>query len=136
MFCRNCGNEMDNNAAVCVKCGCARGVGVRYCPNCGNPTDPNAAVCMTCGVALDKVAPANPGGKSKLVAGLMGIFFGCFGVHNFILGYNGKAVAQLLITVLSCFVLSPVSAIWGLVEGILILTGEINRDAKGQPLGE
>ena len=38
--------------------------------------------------------------KSKLAAGLLGIFLGCFGVHNFYLGNTGKAVAQLLLTVI------------------------------------
>ena len=74
--------------------------------------------------------------KSKLVAGLLGIFLGCLGVHNFYLGYTGKAIAQLLITLLSCFALSPLSAIWGLIEGILLLVGSINVDANGIPLGE
>jgi TM2 domain-containing membrane protein YozV len=72
--------------------------------------------------------------KSKIAAGLLGILLGAFGVHNFYLGYTGKAVAQLLITVLSCGILSIVSGIWGLVEGIMILTGSINTDANGVPL--
>ena len=72
--------------------------------------------------------------KSKIAAGLLGIFLGCFGVHNFYLGYTGKAVGQLLITLLSCFVLSFVSGLWGLIEGILILTGSISTDANGNQL--
>ena len=28
MFCRNCGSEMNENAAVCVKCGISKGEGV------------------------------------------------------------------------------------------------------------
>lgn len=36
--------------------------------------------------------------KSKIVAGLLGLFLGTLGVHNFYLGYTGKAVAQLLLT--------------------------------------
>ena len=75
-------------------------------------------------------------GKSKIAAGILGICLGCFGVHNFYLGYTGKAVAQLLITVLSCFLLTPISAIWGLIEGIMILTGSISTDANGMPLTE
>ena len=71
--------------------------------------------------------------KSKIAAGLFGIFLGAFGVHNFYLGYTGKAIAQLLITILTCGALSFVSAIWGLIEGILIFTGEI-KDAQGNPL--
>jgi len=74
--------------------------------------------------------------KSKMAAGLFGILLGAFGVHNFYLGYNGKAVAQLLITLLSCFMLSFVSSIWGIIEGVQILTGSINTDAAGVPLKE
>ncbi len=72
--------------------------------------------------------------KSKMAAGLLGIFLGSFGVHNFYLGYTGKAVAQLLITVLTCGFGSFVSGIWGLVEGIMILSGNINVDGKNIPL--
>lgn len=81
-------------------------------------------------------APINddPNQKSKLVAGLLGIFLGSFGVHNFYLGFTKKAVAQLLITLLSCGFLAAISAIWGLIEGILILAGEKNTDAQGRPL--
>ena len=76
----------------------------------------------------------NPQAKSKLCAGLLGIFLGVFGVHNFYLGYTGKAVAQLLITVLTCGIGAIASEIWGIVEGIMILTGSINTDAEGNPL--
>ncbi len=62
--------------------------------------------------------------KTKLAAGLLGIFLGVFGVHNFYLGFTGKAAAQLLITLLSFGILAPVSAIWGLIEAILILTSQ------------
>ena len=66
--------------------------------------------------------------KSKIAGGLLGIFLGGLGVHNFYLGYTGKAVAQLLISLLSCGFLAWASAIWGLIEGILILTGSISVD--------
>lgn len=132
MFCRNCGNQMDDKAAICVSCGCAAGTGEAYCSNCGQPTAPGAAACTNCGVAL-KVAPAGDA-KSKLVAGLLGIFLGSFGVHNFYLGYTGKAVAQLLIAVLTCGAGTAITSIWGLIEGILILVGNVTVDGKGNPL--
>lgn len=132
MFCKNCGNPMDANAAVCVRCGCAKGTGVSYCPNCGQPTIPGAAVCTQCGSAL--AAAPNGASKSKLTAGLLGIFLGAFGVHNFYLGFTGKAVAQLLISVLSCGSLAIVSSVWGLIEGIMYLTGKYTVDGKGIPL--
>lgn len=78
----------------------------------------------------------NTNAKSKVAAGLFGIFLGAFGVHNFYLGYTGKAVAQLLISLLTCLIFSPVSAVWGLIEGILILSGNISKDAYGNDLVE
>lgn len=74
--------------------------------------------------------------KSKIGAGLLGIFFGGFGAHNFYLGFKSKAIAQLLITCLSFGILYFVSSIWGVIEGILILVGTIDKDANGNPLGE
>lgn len=71
------------------------------------------------------------GEKSKVAAGILGILLGALGVHNFYLGYTGKGVAQLLISVLSFGFLSPVSAIWGLVEGITYLTNDTKTDANG-----
>lgn len=74
--------------------------------------------------------------KSKLIAGLLGILLGYFGIHNFYLGYTNKGIAQLLISVLSCGFLSFISGIWGLIDGVMIITGEINTDANGIALKE
>lgn len=79
-----------------------------------------------------------PAAKSKLAAGLFGILLGGFGVHNFYLGHTTKAVVQLLMTLVSFGILAPVSAIWGLIEGILIISAapgsQWARDAHGNPL--
>ena len=108
---------------------------MNYCFNCGKKVNEVQDVCLNCGVNLRKNKKIdNVNGKSKITAGILGIFLGCYGVHNFYLGYNGKAIAQLLITLLSLFLLSWVSAIWGLIEGILILTGNIKKDASGNDL--
>lgn len=108
---------------------------MNYCFNCGKKVNEVQDVCLNCGVNLRKNKKIdNVNGKSKITAEILGIFLGCYGVHNFYLGYNGKAIAQLLITLLSLFLLSWVSAIWGLIEGILILTGNIKKDASGNDL--
>lgn len=67
-------------------------------------------------------SPLSPAPKSKVIAGILGILLGSLGVHNFYLGRVGLGLTQLLITVISLGFLSWVSAIWGIVEGILILT--------------
>ena len=124
-FCKNCGEPyMTDEAVMCVKCGVAKGQGNNYCHNCGKPLAPDAAVCLNCGVA-NKQAPA-PDAKSKLV------------------GYTGKAVTQLVLSIvgiLLCCVVVGVFivmgvGIWGLVEGIMILTGKIDTDGKGNPLAD
>ncbi|PYG88573.1 TM2 domain-containing membrane protein YozV [Ruminiclostridium sufflavum DSM 19573] len=130
MYCRNCGSVMNDHAAICVTCGVPVGKGSNYCPMCGETTDSMAQVCMRCGANLIIYGQQ----KSKLAAGLFGIFLGVFGVHRFYLGNIGIGVAQLLITVLSCGLLSWATFIWGLIEGILILSGTINTDAKGVAL--
>ena len=88
------------------------------------------------GQPMPPVIPYGYKQKSKLAAGLLGILIGSFGVHNFYLGYTGKAVAQLLITLLTCGVGAAISAIWALIEGIMILTGSINVDGKNVPLAD
>lgn len=138
MYCRNCGNEMHDEAVVCVKCGVPAGKGKGFCRNCGEAVGEEAIVCLRCGSPIEPAVQEVPVGeaKSKIAAGLLGIFLGALGIHNFYLGFTGKAVAQLLMTVLSCGFLSFASGVWGLVEGIMYLTGSLNKDAKGQKLGE
>lgn len=134
MYCKNCGTQMDEMASVCVNCGAAKGVGTAYCQNCGKEVAPGAAVCLACGVATSQQAAFAVGGKNKIAAALLAFFFGALGIHNFYLGYKKKAIAQLLITVLTCGAGSIVSGIWAFVEFIQILTGSIATDADGVPL--
>ena len=64
---------------------------------------------------------SNPRASNKLPAGLCGILLGGLGVHKFILGYTGAGLIMLLVTVLTCFLASPVMHIIGLIEGIIYL---------------
>ena len=62
--------------------------------------------------------------KSKLVAGLLGIFLGALGIHKFYLGYTKEAVIMLAVSLVgSCIVAGPaIMGTIGLIEGILYLT--------------
>ncbi len=129
MFCKQCGKPIDDGQELCEDCKNAANQNANMNNNMnmnngGNYNNMNNNMNQS----------YNPQAKSKIAAGLLGIFLGALGVHNFYLGYTGKAVAQLLISILSCGTLSWASAIWGLVEGILILTGSINTDGNGNPL--
>lgn len=72
--------------------------------------------------------------KSRLAAGLLGIFLGSLGIHRFYLGYTTLGIVQLLVTLFTF----GAGAIWGFVEGIMILAGaqSFRTDARGVPLRE
>lgn len=119
MFCKYCGKESENE--VCEECKKTH-------------SEDTIEVNATRVESNSTNTSSNSQAKSKIAAGILGILLGSLGVHNFYLGYNGKAIAQLLISLLSCGTLAWASAIWGLIEGIMILTGSMNVDADGNPL--
>ena len=140
MFCKNCGKELTPESVACEQCGFQKGMGNRFCANCGNEYAPGAVVCGRCGCPTvnANAQQFDPNmQKSKIAGGLLGILLGGLGIHNFYLGYTGKAVGQLIlgtVGILLCGLGPFASSIWGLVEGIMILCGSINKDAKGIPL--
>lgn len=67
--------------------------------------------------------------KQKLVAGLLGIFLGTFGIGRFYTGHTGLGIAQLAVSLVTC----GIGGIWGLIDGILILANG-GTDADGRPL--
>ncbi|HYI61893.1 MAG TPA: TM2 domain-containing protein [Acidimicrobiales bacterium] len=76
--------------------------------------------------------PAGWEPKQKMVAGILGILLGSIGVHSFYLGNAKKGIIQIVAMVLTCGILG----IWGFIEGIMILIGNIKTDAYGVPLTE
>ena len=76
-----------------------------------------------------------PSQKSKLAAGLLGIFLGSLGIHNFYLGRTTRGVIQLLITVFTLGWGAAVTGVWALVEAILILTSKPSSTWAYDPSG-
>ena len=64
--------------------------------------------------------------NKKILAGILGILLGAFGVHKFILGYNKEGIIMLAATivlgVVTCGVFAWVVGVVGLIEGIIYLT--------------
>ena len=127
MFCRYCGKEVPAQAIACVGCGCPPLNGDKFCSNCGVETSPPQIMCIKCGAGLKRIYS---GAKSRIAAGVLGIVLGGLGVHRFYLGYTGIGIAQIILTICTC----GIGAIWGFIEGIMILVGAINTDAQGRPL--
>lgn len=89
MYCKNCGNQLNENAAVCLQCGVLAGEGNRFCPNCGAQPDPLAVVCVKCGRELRKVNPtATTTSSSEYDGTFGGAIKHCF--SNFV-EFNGRA---------------------------------------------
>ena len=121
MFCRNCGNQLDDKAVACTKCGADPKKGVAYCTNCGKPTDPNAVVCVNCGVGFKPATRE----CNKIAAGLLAILLGWLGIHKFIMGYTTEGVIMLVVSLVGFFICGIptfVMGIIGLIEGIMYLT--------------
>ena len=123
MFCRNCGKEVHAKAVACPACGVPPLIEKNFCSNCGTATQANQVVCTKCGVSL---AGASGGEKSKVAAGLLGIFLGGLGIHKFYLGYGKEGVIMLLIALIGSVVTFGIAfwimALIGLIEGIIYLT--------------
>ena len=98
MFCKNCGEVMNENQSICVKCGVKAGTGAQYCANCGAPMGPNADVCMNCGVATKK-SGGDLNGQDKTVMIIVCLFLGGFGVHNFMMGESKKGIFRIVMSI-------------------------------------
>lgn len=105
---------MNDNQAICLKCGVKTGEGKSFCSNCGNPIAPEAEVCLNCGVAVKKAG--DYGKYDKVVIAVICFFFGGLGIHNFMLGETKKGVVKIVANL--CFGLGAVLA---LIDFILIL---------------
>jgi len=73
--------------------------------------------------------PQGVSDKSKIVAGILQILLGGFGVGRFYMGDVKIGVIQLVVTFVTC----GFGAIWGLIDGILILVNG-GVDGQGRPL--
>lgn len=100
MFCKNCGESINENQAICVKCGVKVGDGSTFCANCGQTVNGNAEVCMNCGVAIKKAAGGNLNGQDKVTMIIVCLFLGGLGIHNFMMGESKKGVFKIIMSFL------------------------------------
>jgi len=53
MYCRNCGNEVNEKAVACTNCGFNPLTEKKFCHECGVETNEKQVVCVKCGVSLE-----------------------------------------------------------------------------------
>jgi uncharacterized membrane protein YvbJ len=116
MYCRNCGEQLNEKQAVCLNCGVKVGDGSAYCDNCGQPVTEGAAVCLNCGFALGKKTKNNLNGQDKVTMALVCFFLGAIGIHNFMMGEKKKGIIKIIF-----YFICGISGILALIDFIKIL---------------
>lgn len=98
---------------------------MNICTQCGAPLNSDTLKCKYCGsenthlligddIAKHKLKKAFKK-KNKIIAGLLAIFFGTFGLHKFYLQNKSQGILYLI------FFWTAIPTILGLVEGIRYL---------------
>lgn len=130
MYCTNCGEQMEDNQAVCTKCGFAKGTENKYCKNCGAEVEPQQAICTKCGYSINdekQLETSNQiGGQDKTVIILVAVFIGTLGVHNFMMGETKKGVFKLILSLVGgwlCGIGILVSLIFTIMDIVKIASG-------------
>jgi TM2 domain-containing membrane protein YozV len=116
------------------------------CPNCGHEYKADDTFCPNCGAALGDQTPGPPSpdwaapgaypppppgygyppqgypnaaaSDKRVVAGILGILLGAWGVHRFYLNDVGGGILRIVITLATC----GIGGVIGLIEGIIYLT--------------
>lgn len=105
------------------------------------PTTPIATPTSRQGYGINQNQSQNPNiyqnnpyvtysDKSRVVAGILGLFLGFFGAGRFYLGYTGLGIAQLIVSLCTF----GIGSLWGTIDGIVILCGNVKTDARGYTL--
>ncbi len=149
-YCINCGHihppskirrspNVRARKITCEYCNEETRIDSRYCEHCGADTGVKSHVSNKVEVeqyvARDQPtevetykAPTSP--SSRLVAILLALFLGIFGIHSFYLGNYSKGMRQLIMGFVG-LVIHPILFVvyaWILYDIIRLATGQINYD--------
>lgn len=91
---------------------------IRYCQYCGKQILDTTVICPNCGSEIAQK------GKNKIVAALLAIFLGGFGIHKFYLAKPFQGVFYLL------FCWTGIPSIIAFIEGILYLIQSNEKFSK------
>lgn len=147
-YCTNCGSELKEDADGCINCGklvnnfnkveiSSKLPNLKYCSNCGFEVHHNADLCLNCGKFINSKKITTSDSKSKIVAGLLALFIGSIGIHNFYLGDNKNGIIHLVlffVGFLTFGITTFITSLWALIEAITIFTSTNAVDFNGNPL--
>ncbi len=60
--------------------------------------------------------------SKRVIAGILGILIGVFGIHKFVLGYTKEGIIMIGFGIITCGIGFGITSLIGLIEGIIYLT--------------
>ena len=108
MYCKNCGENLNENQDFCPICGVYKGNGNHYCDDCGGEISENAAFCANCGKNLKQ---PQTDGERVAEAGIPENVLSSVQPRNI--------VTAIILSIVTC-------GIYG-IYWFIVLTDEINR---------
>ena len=120
MFCKKCGKNINER---------------KSCPYCGDGKTEEYISLTPKNWILS--SPLSLDNTSLFIAGILQIFTGCFGLGRFYMKSYKIGTIQLLVTLLSILlsltgavIFLSVGFIWGIIDGIMILSGKVRFDTQ------
>ena len=103
-----------------------------FCSQCGNALSEQAVACPQCGAATAHfpVVQHQVASKDRTSYILLGVLLGIIGfpgVHNLYAGHTSRGLIQLLVSVLTCWILWIPMYIWTIVE---VCTETVDSDGR------
>lgn len=107
----------------------------KFCQSCGAEINEKAEICPKCGVRVAN-SPIDNDKKSQIVAALLAIFIGTFGIHRFYLGQTGLGLTYLLSSILLCWtiIVPLIFMVISVVDFIVIIV--MNEDKFNQKFNQ
>ena len=104
MYCKNCGEQLNEKQVVCLKCGVEKDKGSKFCQQCGTALPEKAEVCLNCGAPTKPPKPMLEKNPTAVVMGVAAILLGVFSIFfnsllefelSIMLGIGGIVVSTL-----------------------------------------
>lgn len=101
MHCIDCGKKLSGAYNKCHKCQSEYAGSKHYCPSCGGGNHKTAKSCHHCGRSIEhdyehilRAPSYKP--KKRIIAAILALFLGAFGIHDKYLGFSKRARQKLI----------------------------------------
>ena len=76
MYCKNCGEALNETQDICLNCGAEKGNGKAFCENCGAAVNDTDTKCPSCGFSAVSVVKAETKANKSMIFGIISVVAG------------------------------------------------------------